>query len=342
MKLRIDSERRGFTLIELLVVMTIIAILMALLLPAIQAIREAANLLYCQNNMKQLALGCLNYESSHKNLPPAMQFDSGENAVRSDKFRPNWVILILPYIEQQHLHDEFDFTKHISHIDNGDPRGTRIQAMECPTDVGHDTFFAGDSSEGEQWARGNYAANVGHLHLREYNGGKSSNGWKNKNARGVMGWNVSERISRITSNDGASNTMLLGELRVGLGEFDRRGTWAMGTAGASAFVSGGWNGDANGPNPCTDNSDDVEGGNRLNYQDLKRECMTVWPPCPSWQATARSRHASKGVNVALVDGSIHFIGNFIDVGDGRACCSTWDRLVASRDGLAIDANLLGF
>ncbi|MEK6236606.1 MAG: DUF1559 domain-containing protein, partial [Planctomycetales bacterium] len=145
-----------------------------------------------------------------------------------------------------------------------------------------------------------------------------------------------------TRNDGASNTMLLGELRVGINEFDRRGTWAMGTSGASAINWPGWRGDANGPNPCNDNSDDIEGGNRLDRDELRRECMTVWQPCPSHQATSRSRHASKGVNVALVDGSIHFIGNFIDVGDGRACCSTWDRLVASRDGLAIDANLLGF
>ncbi|MEK6236608.1 MAG: DUF1559 domain-containing protein, partial [Planctomycetales bacterium] len=306
---------------------------MALLLPAIQVIRESANLLYCKNNMKQLALGCLNYEASHKSLPPAMQFDSGEDAASSDKFRPNWVMLILPYIEQQQLQDEFDLTKFISHADNLKPRGTRIQAMECPTDVGHDTYYAGDSAEGDQWARGNYAANVGHRRLNDHSGGKASNAWGDKNARGVMGWNVSERISRVTRNDGASNTIMLAEIRVGVNELDRRGTWAMGTAGASAMVWGGYGGDANGPNPCNDNSDDIEGGNSLDSEVVKRECMTVGSSS-SIQATARSRHASKGVNIALVDGSVQFIGNFIDVGDGT-CCSTWDRLVASRDGLAI-------
>lgn len=331
-------RRRGFTLIELLVVITIIAILIALLLPAVQAIREAAALLQCQNNIKQLSLACHNYHTAHKRFPPAIQFDSGENATTSDKFRPNWLIIILPYIEQQPLYDQFDFTKTIKDNRNKTARGQVIASLLCPSDIGGDQKMTLD---GGNWARGNYAANVGHDRLNNYDPRRSNNNWSNPKKKGVMGWN---RSAKLPLQDGASNTILLGEIRIGLEPIDRRGAWAMGTAGASALVWCGYGGDANGPNPCNDNSDDIENGNQLNYANLKKECMTVWRPCPSYQAAPRSRHASGGVVVAFADGSVHFISNYIDVGSGpwSGCCSVWDRLILSNDGLPVDSSSLGF
>src|SRR5204862_771397 len=109
MRNAIDSAQRrrpkGFTLIELLVVIAIIAILIALLVPAVQKVRSAAARTQCQNNMKQLALGCHSYHDAYKKLPVGVMMNSSvtDSASQSQNFGPNWVVLILPYIEQTPL-----------------------------------------------------------------------------------------------------------------------------------------------------------------------------------------------------------------------------------------------
>jgi prepilin-type N-terminal cleavage/methylation domain-containing protein/prepilin-type processing-associated H-X9-DG protein len=91
------TARRGFTLVELLVVIAIIGVLVALLLPAVQAAREAARRMSCQNNLKQIGLGCLNYESSKGSLPPSTQHGT---MVGADGRAVGFQVLILPYVEQ--------------------------------------------------------------------------------------------------------------------------------------------------------------------------------------------------------------------------------------------------
>ncbi len=326
-----QPSRDGFTLVELLVVIAIIGILVALLLPAVQAAREAARRTQCLNNLKQIGLGLQNYHDVRGRFPPGIQFDAGENPTSSDNFRPNWVILTLPYMEQQTMYDSFDLTQTISHANNRTQRGRKLATMICPTDSGHSTLFAGTSAgEGDNWARGNYGGNGINTRLDS-----ALNSWNNVDVRGVMGHNRSVTMAEIT--DGTSHTLLAAELRVGISSLDRRGTWAMGAAGSSLLVWHGSTGDANGPNACNGSADDIEGCDILMANPgvvslLQKACMTCWQPCPSYQAAPRSQHPG-GVQSVFADGSCRFITNNIaTTGPFGTCCAVWDRVIASADG----------
>jgi prepilin-type N-terminal cleavage/methylation domain-containing protein/prepilin-type processing-associated H-X9-DG protein len=114
------TRRRGFTLIELLVVIAIIAVLIGLLLPAVQQVREAANRMTCANHLKQMALACHNYHDVYNKFPPGVirgapnfngwrspEFDPGPPAVQR---RYNMLIALLPYLEQENLHRTYNYT----------------------------------------------------------------------------------------------------------------------------------------------------------------------------------------------------------------------------------------
>jgi prepilin-type N-terminal cleavage/methylation domain-containing protein len=128
--------RRGFTLIELLVVISIIGILIALLLPAVQQAREAARRSECQNHLKQLALGLHNYHDTHRCLP------SG-SIVRGPSFSPlsgwGWGAMILPMLEQGPLYAKCDFSAHDAVGANRDTIRTGLAVMRCPSDTAPDT-----------------------------------------------------------------------------------------------------------------------------------------------------------------------------------------------------------
>src|SRR5207244_129069 len=107
--------RPSFTLIELLVVIAIIAVLIGLLLPAIQKVREAANRISCANNLKQMGLALHNYHSANGTFPPG-GITNGECC--STQSGPNWAIFILPYIEQDNLYQQYNQSKSNEDIAN--------------------------------------------------------------------------------------------------------------------------------------------------------------------------------------------------------------------------------
>ncbi len=115
----------GFTLVELLVVIAIIGVLVGLLLPAVQAAREAARRMQCSNNLKQLGLALHNYESTHRTFPPA-GIDSNSMA---------WSIMILPFLEQNNLHSQFNFDQGAWNANNriGVVQNVFIPVYQCPS-----------------------------------------------------------------------------------------------------------------------------------------------------------------------------------------------------------------
>jgi prepilin-type N-terminal cleavage/methylation domain-containing protein/prepilin-type processing-associated H-X9-DG protein len=363
-------RRCGFTLVELLVVITIIAILIALLLPAVQAAREAARRLQCQNNIKQLGLAVLNYESTQKIFPPSSLWPSDNpsmNAGNTQSYGPNWVILALPCIGQQPLYDSFyqTFAAQGSCRVAGTNatltslRATRMPFMICPTDDKNRTPFNASanssmSSVGENWARGNYGANASlafmqlgdgggwpDSRIKLYGGGSSSGGWKSMLMRGVMGANISVRMAEIT--DGTSQTIMLGELRAGLTSGDPRGIWAMSGGASSLWGHGSVNEcDMCGVNNPAEDAENFPGCDQLTSSLGKSTLLRDRMGCydyPSFnQAGVRSLHPG-GANVCFCDGSVHWISEFINtqgnINSNPAVWSVWDRLCASADCLVI-------
>lgn len=118
--------RRAFTLVELLVVIAIIGVLVALLLPAVQAAREAARRTQCSNHLKQLGLGIHNYHDTVNRMP----FASGWSIARTG----TWAAFILPQIEQQNLYQKFDFNVAMNHANNTAAVTTVVKVFICPSD----------------------------------------------------------------------------------------------------------------------------------------------------------------------------------------------------------------
>jgi prepilin-type N-terminal cleavage/methylation domain-containing protein/prepilin-type processing-associated H-X9-DG protein len=128
------ARERGFTLIELLLVVGIIAVLISLLLPAVQSARENARRVQCSKNLMQIGVALANYASTHKVFPPGVVNDKGPISNVPVGYHFGWAVQILPYLEQAPVYREFDFSQSVYAPRNDTARGHRIASFLCPSD----------------------------------------------------------------------------------------------------------------------------------------------------------------------------------------------------------------
>src|SRR5688500_10738664 len=128
------TRKRAFTLVELLVVIAIIGILVALLLPAVQAVREAARRMQCSNNLSQLIIATHNYEMAHGVYPPGTIDKKGPIVNLPAGYHHNWITQLLPYVEQKNSFANIDFKVGVYHAKNIPVRINPIRLVHCPSD----------------------------------------------------------------------------------------------------------------------------------------------------------------------------------------------------------------
>jgi prepilin-type N-terminal cleavage/methylation domain-containing protein/prepilin-type processing-associated H-X9-DG protein len=294
----LPARRRGFTLIELLVVVAIIGVLIALLLPAVQKVREAANRARCSNNLRQIAIAVLNYESNHGCFPvqhPHYQ----ENG--SDGTGLGWMVSILPYVEQGPLHATLNWSGPVSsgqgmiRTQNRPALQTPLTIYLCPSDSkSRDKLFT------DVWlipnipfATNNYAGVIGPIN---YGNGSLFGGVPDCHNFNIYGkpecpgtfWRHSymSPVQLKSFTDGTSSTTIIGEV---VPEYDSFTYWAL----------------SNGSNKST--------GPPLNWVPSPNNPWSGWAN----QLGFRSRHPGGGY-FAFGDGHVDFINETISATIYRA------------------------
>lgn len=279
----------AFTLLELLVVIAIIGVLIALLLPAVQKVRKAADRIKCANNLKNIGLALHGFENVRGKFPPcAIQGPFPEAGV-PDGLNHGWGVFLLPYLEQQALADRYHWDANVTWPENQPVAVTQLKVMQCPSaEPGRFMTFDGWADYGTKGACTDYAptravaATLADLGLIDPVG----------NYGGVMRFNSMTRLAEII--DGTSNTLLVAECA------GRPRQWRLAQAGPDQTIYGGpWTGNSN---PLIVAGSSADGATRPGPCALN---------CTN-DGEVYSFHPG-GANVLFADGSGHFLNSTLDI-----------------------------
>jgi prepilin-type processing-associated H-X9-DG protein len=290
------SRWPAFTIIELLLVVAIIAVLIALILPAVQSSRETSRRAQCSRNLMQIGVALANYASTHKVLPPGVVNDKGPISNVPAGYHYGWAVQILPYLEQTPIYREFDFSQSVYAPRNDTARGHRIQSFLCPSDGAN--------------ALTNYAA----CHHDVEAPIAADN-------KGVFFLN--SRISYDDLSDGPAFTIFIGEFR---GHAPTLG-WAVGTMSSLRNTGQPINfddllGGLAAPAMVGSRSSDVsEFGSLLKNGGLPANYVGFFS----------SQHSGGGANFLLGDGSVRFLTQKIDTDVYRSLANRADGNLISDD-----------
>jgi prepilin-type N-terminal cleavage/methylation domain-containing protein/prepilin-type processing-associated H-X9-DG protein len=314
-----DSRRRsGFTLIELLVVIAIIAILISLLVPAVQKVRDAAARTQCANNMKQIGLALHGYHDARKMFPPgaAADIDPWKTSGSDQHWGSSWMVFILPYIDQAPLNDKWQFSGQSgwqNANNNAMIKGLVIQSYRCPATSlpllnPYTTVLPGAGGVGIMYAT--YVAIAGST----ADPGTKSYGSNIISEKGVLFHLSKVKMTQVT--DGTSNTMMVGEqsnhLRNGSNAIVLGGTFggpspiAVTSAGPDGWIQGCQRTVSGGSN-----TDGVYNCATLRYPINQINLTTSSPGCSDNVGNnipLSSMHAG-GCHILFADGTVRFWPN---------------------------------